>query len=323
MVMTEMERRAFIKQAAYAGITGAALLGAAGFFYGRDASEKGDGFAMPDFSAEPVDGKVIASVSGSERGAMLKTALDMLGGIERFIAPGDVVAIKPNVAFASPATLGATTSPEMVYEMAKLCFSAGAKEVLVFDNPINSPASCFIISGVTDAAQKAGARVIVPAESMFSEMSLDGGSLIRNWPIFTSPLKRADKLIGLAPVKDHHRSGASMTMKNWYGLLGGRRNIFHQNINGIINELAQFVKPTFVVLDGVTSMMRNGPTGGSFSDLKDTNRLIVSTDMVAADTLGAALLEREASSLAYIQMAQDNGVGINDFNKLGLLEGKV
>jgi uncharacterized protein (DUF362 family) len=158
---------------------------------------------------------------------------------------------------------------------------------------------------------------------MFSEMNLDGGALIKNWPVFTSPLKRADKLIGLAPVKDHHRSGASMTMKNWYGLLGGRRNIFHQNINGIISELAQFVKPTFVVLDGVVSMMRNGPTGGSFSDLKDTGRIIVSTDMVAADTLGAGLLEREPSSLAYISMAQDSGVGINDFNKLGLLEGKV
>ena len=50
-----------------------------------------------------------------------------------------------------------------------------------------------------------------------------------------------NKLIGLAPVKDHHRSGARMTMKNWYGLLGGRRNVFHQDIHTLIKELALMV----------------------------------------------------------------------------------
>ena len=83
------------------------------------------------------------------------------------------------------------------------------------------------------------------------------------------------KLIGIAPVKHHHRSGASMSMKNWYGLLGGRRNIFHQDIHTIIAELAAMVKPTLVVLDGTTTMMANGPTGGSLADLKQTHTMIV------------------------------------------------
>ena len=56
-----------------------------------------------------------------------------------------------------------------------------------------------------------------------------------------------------------------MTMKNWYGLLGGRRNIFHQDINTIIAELAMMVKPTLVILDGTQIMMTNGPTGGSIA----------------------------------------------------------
>jgi uncharacterized protein (DUF362 family) len=92
-----------------------------------------------------------------------------------------------------------------------------------------------------------------------------------------------DRVIGMAPVKDHHRSGASMTLKNWYGLLGGRRNIFHQDIHTVIQELAMMIRPTVVVLDGTQSMMTNGPTGGSLSDLKPTGTLIVSTDPVAAD----------------------------------------
>jgi len=120
----------------------------------------------------------------------------------------------------------------------------------------------------------------------------------------------------MAPLKDHHRSGASMIMKNWYGLLGGRRNIFHQDIHSIIMELAMMVKPSLVILDATTSMMTNGPTGGSLSDLKNTNTMIVSTDQVAADAFGASLLGRSLDELPFIGKAEAAGIGTADYLKL-------
>jgi len=125
-----------------------------------------------------------------------------------------------------------------------------------------------------------------------------------------------DKLIGISPVKDHQRSRASMSMKNFYGLLGGRRNIFHQNINTIIAELAMLVKPTLVILDGTEVMMTNGPTGGSISDLRRANTLIASCDMVAADACGAGLLNLKVSDLPYLTKAEAAGVGITDYEAL-------
>ena len=83
-----------------------------------------------------------------------------------------------------------------------------------------------------------------------------------------------------------------MTLKNIYGFLGGRRNVFHQDINGIVTELAQVLKPTLCILDGTVTMMTNGPTGGSLSDLKETGTMVVSTDPVAADAVGVELLGR-------------------------------
>ena len=64
------------------------------------------------------------------------------------------------------------------------------------------------------------------------------------------PLAKANKIIGIAPVKNHSRAGASLTMKNWYGLLGGRRNVFHQDIN--VNNLGtgDAGKADLVILDG-------------------------------------------------------------------------
>jgi uncharacterized protein (DUF362 family) len=164
---------------------------------------------------------------------------------------------------------------------------------------------------------------MTPKESLFSHTTLEDGALIRDWPVFYEPLAGANKLIGIAPVKNHHRSAASMTMKNWYGLLGGRRNIFHQDINTIIAELAMMVKPTFVILDGTTSMMTNGPTGGSVSDLKKTNTMIASCDMVAADAFGCSLLNLKPSDLPYLSLAEKEKVGTVDYQSLKPLMANV
>jgi uncharacterized protein (DUF362 family) len=271
---------------------------------------------FPDFSVTHKAGDTISIVEGSERIKTVEKAIEMLGGIERFVKQGETVAIKPNVAFASPPMLGATAHPELVAQVVTLCLKAGAAQVIVTDNPINDPASCFTLSGIGKAASQAGARVILPREYHFRYTTLKGGKLIKNWPLFFGPFENVDKVIGIAPVKHHARAGASMSMKNWYGLLGGRRNIFHQDINTIIAELAMMVKPTLAILDGTEVMMTNGPTGGSVSDLKRANTLIASCDMVAADSFGCSLLDLKSADLPYLAKAEIAGAGTTNYKAL-------
>ncbi|MDD5643339.1 MAG: DUF362 domain-containing protein, partial [Syntrophales bacterium] len=90
----------------------------------------------------------------------------------------------------------------------------------------------------------------------------------------------------------------------------------HQDINGIITELPLLLKPTLCVLDGTVTMMTNGPTGGSLSDLKETGTLVVSTDPVAADAVGVELLGRILADIPYIQMAAKAGAGRADYRAL-------
>jgi uncharacterized protein (DUF362 family) len=271
--------------------------------------------SLPDFSLPNTQPRM-AIVHGPDRAATITKAFKSLGGIETFVGDGDCVLLKVNAAFATPASLSATTHPDLIKEVITLCYKAGAREVRVSDNPINDPESCFKLTGIGKATESAGGKLILPRENFFEPYSLDGGSLIQNWPTLYGPLEGVTKLIGIAPLKDHHRSGASMTMKNWYGLLGGRRNIFHQDINNIIKELAMMVHPTLVILDGTTTMMTNGPTGGALSDLKSTNTMIVSTDQVAADAFGSTLLERNISDLPYIAKAEAAGCGTADYETL-------
>lgn len=318
----ELNRRDFLKRLGFAS---AVALAAGGFglaLYdskGPTATEGqqaltglGD-YHLKDLAAGP--GKM-AIVRGTDRALMVERGIMALGGMESFIQKGDRVLVKVNAAFATPASLGATTHPEALAAVAGLCFKAGAAQVLVTDNPINNPDSCFEITGLAEAARASGARIIPPRAALFAPLSLPGGKLLQNWPVMAGVFPGVTKVIVVSPVKDHQRAGASMTLKNFYGFLGGRRNVFHQDINGIITEMSRMLKPTLCVLDGTVSMMTNGPTGGSLSDLKDTGTLVVSTDPVAADAVGVELLGRTLADVPYIEMAGKAGAGQADYHRL-------
>lgn len=309
-----MDRREFLTRAAGAGLL--ALGVGAGSLWLHDATGeqsrpgRGEGLVLPNYALADEDAVAeVAVATGSQRAASLGRALRMLGGLERFVKPGEAVLLKVNAAFATPAALSATSHPDLVYEMARLCFAVGASRVTVTDNPINDPRSAFEVSGIAGAARRAGAELLIPRPEDFSRMTVPGAKLLRAWPILADPLLQHDRVIGMAPVKDHHRAGASMSIKNWYGLLGGRRNVFHQDVNAVIRDLSIMLRPTFVILDGTTTMQHNGPTGGALSDLSANNTLIVGTDQVAVDVLGAELLGRTTAELPYLGMAAEAGAG--------------
>jgi len=317
-----MNRRDFLKRVAGAS---AVAVGACGL--GLALRDPSGPSALPETKALPGLGDFslkdrapgsprMAVVRGTDRAAMFEQGLRALGGIEEFIKKGDRVLIKVNAAFASPASLGATTHPELLAAVAQACSKAGAAHIGVTDNPINNPESCFEITGLAGAARQGGARIIIPKAGLFAPATLPGARLIKDWPVLAGAFAGVTKLIALSPVKDHARAGASMSLKNMYGLLGGRRNVFHQDINAIISELALLTRPTLSILDGTVSMMTNGPTGGSLSDLKATGTLVLTTDPVAGDAFGAGLLGRTLEDIPYIRMAQAAGAGTADFASL-------
>ena len=272
--------------------------------------EKEKGLQLRSYA--PEISKVLPSLAiahGTEHEKTIRAAMAALGGMDRFIKNGDVVMIKPNVAFDRPPALAATTHPDALRAVAKLCFEAGASKVIVADNPINSPTGCFFKSGLTAVASDMNLDLLYPETNSFAPLSLDG-EILKEWTFFNTPFKKATKVIGLAPCKDHNLCHASMTTKNWYGLLGGRRNQFHQHIHSIVSDFALMMKPTLVILDGMNVLMSNGPTGGRLSDVKPMNTIVAGTDMIAVDAYGYShLLERDIAELTYLHKAQDRGLG--------------
>jgi len=317
-----MERREFLKRLGTTGFMIASATAGNLLLHNRKTgSEASKTLNIPKYDIELGASDVQMSIArGNDVDKMVKAALGEMGGISKFITKGDIVFLKPNVAFDRPPRLGATSNPKVIAAVIKACQEAGAKEVLVGDNPINSPESCFYKSGVKQAVEKSEARIIYPTKSAFETVEI-GGEAIDKWETFYPPFKKATKLIGIAPVKDHNLCHASMSMKNWYGLLGEGRNRFHQKIHDVIADFALMIKPTLVFLDGTHVLMRNGPTGGSLSDVVEGNTIACGVDMVALDSFGySELLERDLNELEYVHKAHERGLGNKNWRSLNYRE---
>jgi len=324
-----LTRREWLTRGAGAiAVAGAAVVAARALYdpLGGDGYESAPAASTPRNYFESIDFPAsnprisIATGPDDQIERMVRAAiggLDPRAGMSRFIRTGDVVFLKPNVGFDRPPYLGATTHPEIVRGLIRLCRGAGAQRVLVADHPIEAPAACFARSGIQRVADEEGAVILPAAPGNFETVAVRAhrpdahrGEVLGSWPLFIRPLTEATKVIGVAPIKDHNLAGGSMNLKNWYGLLGGTRNRLHQAIHATISDLALLISPTLVIGDATRVMMSNGPTGGRISDLRPGGELgrsavIASVDPVACDAwCYEKLLGRDPSALRYLALAQ-------------------
>jgi len=252
---------------------------------------------------------------GGEPRALVDRALEDLGGIRRFVSRQDVVVLKPNIAWDRTPEQAANTNPELVAEVVRQCWQAGAKRVIVTDVSCNEPRRCFQRSGIQAAARAEGAEVMLPDPELYREVDL-GGVVLKSWPVFT-PFLEADKIFNLPIAKHHGLVGVTLGMKNWYGILGGQRNRLHQQIHQSLADLANFMLPTVTLLDCYRILLRNGPTGGNLEDVALKKTLVAGTDPVAIDAYVAkAYWNLDPEHLPYLEMAAARGLGTVDFEKL-------
>ena len=110
--------------------------------------------------------------------------------------------------------------------------------------------------------------------------------MLDSWPVL-EPFLSADKMINIPIAKHHSLTGASLGMKNWYGILGGSRQRLHQHIHESLVDLADFMRPTLTIIDAYRVLLRNGPSGGNPADVALKKTLIAGTDPVMLDAYAA------------------------------------
>lgn len=262
----------------------------------------------------------LAVVRGADPAAIVERAVAALGGMERFCRPGYRVIIKPNIctAYHGP-EYASTTNPDVVAALVRLCLGAGAGRVQVMDSPFGGTAKqAYKTSGIQAAVEAAGGEMVLMPGAKFRATAIPQGVDIQEWPVYRDALD-ADVLINVPIAKHHNLARLTLGGKNLMGLIEDRGGI-HSRIGPRLADLATLFRPALTVVDAVRILVDNGPTGGNLADVKETNTVIASHDMVAADTYATRLFDVDPLKVPYIRPMADRGLGTMDLDGVRIEE---
>ncbi len=240
--------------------------------------------------------KTSAVLVGIARGDSIadsvRRAINLAGGLD-FIKSGESVLIKPNVNSDDPHP--GTTNPEVVFEVVNMVREKGAKRIIVADrsNPWWDTLKAIKKVGIYEAAVKGGAEVVVFSKGDYVKVNPENS---RHWPNgFRIPklVKQVDHIISLPVAKTHIIADFTMGIKNWVGLIPpSDRKYLHLKkkdyFASMLSEIHLARKPSFLVMDATKVFVSGGPSHG---DLAQPNLVIASSDLVANDVTGLALLK--------------------------------
>lgn len=256
----------------------------------------------------------LVAVMGGEPEVMLDKALEALGGMGQYVKKGQKVVIKPNIGWDRTPELAGNTNPKLIKALVQKCLAAGAEKVTVFDHTCDNWQKCYETSGIAAAVKEAGG-VIVPGndEKYYKEVAIPGGKSLKSAKIHEALLD-ADVWINVPVLKNH--GGAKMTcaMKNYMGIVWDRQYFHSNDLQQCIADICTWQKkPVLNVVDAYRIMHQNGPQGKSAADVAMLKSLIVSSNIVAADTASLKLFNQ----VKKLDMEAVGHIGKGESLKLG------
>jgi uncharacterized protein (DUF362 family)/Pyruvate/2-oxoacid:ferredoxin oxidoreductase delta subunit len=251
----------------------------------------------------------------------LHLLLEPLGGITRYVKPGQNVLIKPNMLAGKSPEKAVTTHPEIVRQVILMAQSAGGN-IIVGDSPgLGKPESVARKCGILDVVEETGAHFAPFEESV--PITLDAGTF-HHLEVAREALD-ADVIINLPKLKTHQMMGYTGAVKNLFGLVVGMRKVrLHLQAGTdkaffalMLLELAERFPPALSIMDAVFGMEGNGPGNG---DPVQLGALLASTSPIALDTVATTMVNLPEQRVWTQRVARESGrqgLSINDIDLHG------
>ncbi|MBN1378509.1 MAG: DUF362 domain-containing protein [Gammaproteobacteria bacterium] len=260
----------------------------------------------------------LVAIKGAAPDVMFDKGIASLGGMQRFVKPGQTVVVKPNIGWDSGPERAANTNPVLVKRVVEHCFKAGAKEVYAFDHTCDEWTRCYKNSGIEKAVKDAGGKLVTgDSESYYQDVEIADGAVLKDAKVHQLMLE-SDVVINVPILKSHGGATLSIAMKNLMGVVWNRRFWHRNDLHQCIADFATYCKPQLNIVDAYNVMMQNGPRGVSEADVARKGYLVISPDMVAADAAAAKIFGIEPEEIPHIKIANAMGAGVMDLEKLSI-----
>lgn len=285
------------------------------FFRTRPDGSLAPAFASPDAASS--GGRACVSVAhGKDRSRLVAAALDPLGGMGAFVRKGDRVVIKPNAAWSRTPEEAANVDPELLTDVIKECYSAGAKDVTVVEHTCDNHISALKVNGIKEAVSRTKASLeVLTKSSDYITIDVPRGKRLREVAI-AKQINAADVFINMPIAKTHGAATLTLGMKNHMGAVEDRW-FFHSNdLHQCIADVSTVLQPDLTIMDATRLMVTNGPKGPGKIQIED--KVIAGTDQVALDAYAATLFGYGPTDIGYIVAAFEHSLGEIDLQKIDL-----
>jgi uncharacterized protein (DUF362 family) len=262
---------------------------------------------------------VVAVAEGVDHARITRNALQALGGMGRFVKQGATVVVKPNMGWDRSAEYGANTNPVVVKAIVEECLRAGAKKVKVFDRTCNDERRCYVNSGIEPALKGMKNVEVKHLENeRYKKVALNG-TVLKEWELYGEALS-ADVYINVPVAKHHGLSRLTLGLKNVMGIMGGNRGSIHKQLDVALADINMAFRPHLTVIDATRILTAHGPQGGDLRDVKVLNKVIASTDTVAADAFATTLFGLKPEDIPVTVAAHRRGLGEMDLKKVRIVK---
>jgi uncharacterized protein (DUF362 family) len=241
---------------------------------------------------------------------------NLLGGLEKFVKPGDSVLLKPNFIAPRSRRHATQTDPAVILETACLLKDFGARP-FVADSPAWSDTYACVKALKLDEPLK---ELAIPVKQLDKPKKCRVGAKRTRVGISSIALD-ADVIINLPKFKSHQQLVATFAVKNMFGCVSGKKKaLWHftkggnqQDFCKLLIDIYRYLNPALTIIDAVTAMDGPGPIRGRARPL---GWLIGGTDPIACETICAKLVNIVPEDIPIIKTAKQIGFGCSDPAKI-------
>ena len=260
----------------------------------------------------------------------IRALVEQMGGMGRFVRPGERIVLKANLLRAAPPESAICTHPAVVEAVSKLVKEAGGTPVIC-DSPggaLHKEAvlrSLYEKTGMAAAAAAAGAELSM--DSSTRTVSLPEGKVLRQAEIIT-PVAEADGVIDLCKMKTHVLMSMTGAVKNLFGVIPGLSKVGyhathpdHATFADVLLDLTGYVKPRLSLMDGILAMEGDGP--GSSGTPRQAGLLLAAANPLALDTAAGAIMNLPRQDNPVLLAAERRGLTPCRMEDVELIGGTV
>lgn len=250
----------------------------------------------------------------------VKKGLDLLGGIERFVKPGEKIVLKPNVLIGVDPDRCVSTHPLVFKAIGRILKDAGA---VVSYGDSSALGSC-IFNMRRCGLKTIGDELGLPVADFDhgKEVTHDSALLSKKIQIANGILE-ADGIISLPKLKTHNLTRFTGAVKNQFGCVPGmHKREFHFKMPDpyqfatMLVDITSFIRPRLFVMDGIMGMEGNGPFSGK---PRRMNVLLFSTDPIAQDAVACKIIDLNPEHVPTARPGEQAGLGTYHYENIELL----